>query len=69
MIDRNKLSSKMLEEYETFEPIYSKTIANSVMLYMLGVIPLILTSAIATSKIIDVSIKRKKFKDESKKGK
>lgn len=62
MIDRNKLSSKMLEKFEEFEPRYAKGIASSVALYMLGVVPLVITSAIATQKIIELSIEKKKFK-------
>ena len=66
MIDRSRLSSKMKEDYEEFEPRFAKGIANSVALYMLGVIPLLITSAIATKKIIELCMEYSKFKNESK---
>ncbi|MFI3227183.1 MAG: hypothetical protein R3Y09_07185 [Clostridia bacterium] len=62
MIDRNKLSGKLLEKYEEFEPRYAKGIANSVALYMLGAVPLIIASAVATQKIVELSIEKRKFK-------
>lgn len=62
MINRNRLSPKMLAQYEEFEPRFAKGIAQSVALYMLGTVPLIIASAIATKKIIELSIEYKRYK-------
>lgn len=65
MIKKDLMSSKMLEKYEEFAPRYAKGIAISVALYMVGIVPLIITSAIATKKIVELSIEKKEFKDSS----
>lgn len=66
MINRNRLTPKMLGELEAFEETYSKKLGKAIGLYIIGAVPLIITSALATSMIIDLGVKRKKFKDASK---
>lgn len=66
MINKNRMSSKMLEEYEAFEKEYPKRLSHAIGLYILGTVPLIIASAVATSNIIELAIERKKFKDGSR---
>ena len=66
MIKKQNMTPKMLGEYEAFEPIFAKGVANSISLYILGAVPLLIASAVATKKLIELGITMKKFKNGSK---